>query len=164
MTKFQLIRDLIDDSLWVNGQEIQMENQKLQNQCEKLKALFDKASMKNTFSMDLEYDNEGNAIFTMPYNEKFNHSLGGIHGGVIATILDSVGWFTAATKYDYWIGTTDLHVQFLRPVTGVSLKATGKLVKYGKQLAFTKMEVVDEDGNLIAVASGSFSVTSQPLI
>ncbi len=130
-------------------------------QIEKLKVLFAKAPMKRTFNMSLEYDDKGCAIFTMPFDEKFNHSLGGIHGGVIATLLDNAGWFTAATKYGFWIATVDLHVQMLKPVSGTTLRAKGELVKFGKQIAFTKMQAFDQDNQIIAVASATFLVTSQ---
>lgn len=119
--------------------------------------------MKNTFGMELTYEGES-AVFTMRFDRRFDHSLGSTHGGVIATILDNAGWFTAALHYDNWIATTDLHVQLLRNVSGKSLTAYGELVKAGKQMAFTKMKVLDEDSQLIAVASGSFCVTSQRLI
>ena len=131
-------------------------------QIEKLKSLFDKAPMKRTFNMSLDYDSSGSAIFTMPYDAKFNHSLGGTHGGVIATLLDNAGWFAAAVQYDYWLATVDLHVQLLKHVSGEALKAKGEIIKTGKQLSFTRMEVTDSAGQIIAIASGTFSVTSQP--
>jgi len=135
----------------------------LRKKTEKLKALFNRAPMKQTFNMSLEYDERGCAIFTLPFDEKFNHSMSATHGGVITTLLDNAGWFTAATKYDYWIVTTDLHVQMLRQVSGSTVVARGMLVKTGKQLAFSRMEATDESGQLVAVASGTFAVTSQPL-
>ena len=135
----------------------------IQKRAKTYENLFEQAPMKKTFQMEVSYDENGDATFTMPYQEKFNHGLGSTHGGVLATILDNAGWFTAATRYDYWIVTTDLHIQMLNPVTGSGLKATGKLTKAGKRMAFTTMELWDDNENIIATGTGSFAVMDQKI-
>lgn len=87
-----------------------------------------------------------------------------MHGGAIATLLDNAGWFTAATRYDTWIATTDLHVQLLENVQGQALRARGELIRAGKRLATARMEVRLTDGKLVAIGSGTFAVTSVPLL
>ena len=75
--------------------------------------LFSRAPMKKTFGMNLSYNDNESAIFEMPYDQKFNHAFGGIHGGVLATLLDNAGWFSASIYYDTWISTIDLQIQYL---------------------------------------------------
>ena len=125
--------------------------------------LFAKAPMKATFGMTLTYNEMGEAIFQMPYQEKFNHSLGDTHGGVIATLLDNAGWFTVAAHYQKWVVTADLQTRILEPAGRKNLIATGHIIRAGNTLAVAQMEVRLEDGKLIATASGSFMVTSKPV-
>jgi uncharacterized protein (TIGR00369 family) len=127
-----------------------------------MKALFDTAPIKKTYGMELTYDGEGRATFEMPYNPTLDHFMGGIHGGVLATLLDNAGWFTAAVYYDTWIATSDLNVKILRPAAKTSLIAAGRMLRAGKKLAMAEMEIRTEDGTLVAVGSGSFSVTTVP--
>ena len=79
-----------------------------------------------------------------------------VHGGAIASIIDTAGDFAviAATGYD--VPTIDLRVDYLRPVTGGTLTATARAIKAGRSLAVADIEVVDEDGKAVAVGRGVF--------
>ena len=134
----------------------------LKKRQQKLIELFDKAPMKKTFSMELSYNKDGNAVFEMPYNPGFDHALNQVHGGVIATLIDNAGWFTAASKYSTWVGTADMQVRLLEPVEKKKLIATGSMIKEGNKIAMTEMKVKTEDGQIVAVGSGTFVVTSVP--
>tara|TARA_B100000925_G_scaffold151762_2_gene113840 strand:- start:3935 stop:4348 length:414 start_codon:yes stop_codon:yes gene_type:complete len=128
---------------------------------EKAIDLFSRAPMKKTFNMILSYNQEDQAIFTMPFDQKFCHALGSMHGGVLSTLLDNAGWFTAQPYYENWINTIDLQVQLLLPTSNKSLVSKGTLVKKGKAIAFSRMEVFDEDDLLIATATGTFAVSNK---
>jgi uncharacterized protein (TIGR00369 family) len=125
-----------------------------------LVALFGKAPIKKSMGMELSYDEQGCAIFDMPYHPGFDHALNGIHGGVIATLLDNAGWFTAAALYDSWIATAEMQVRYLEPVAKAHLIAQGRIIRAGKRMAMTEMEVRTQDGRRVAVGSGTFVVTS----
>ena len=131
---------------------------------EKMKKLFGKARIKKAFGMNLTFNDQHEAVFEMPFNPEFTHAIGDVHGGVIATLLDNAGWFTAAVHYDSWIATTDLHVRLLEPAKKEDLVATGRLLKKGKHLAMAEMEVRSKLGRLVATGSGTFAVTSVPLV
>ena len=127
---------------------------------EKLIDLFSKAPMKQTFNMALSYkDNE--AHFSMKYDSKFNHSLSGTHGGVVATLLDNAGWFAAALNYDTWIATSNISINYLKQSSKSDLLAVGKTVRSGKKVAYTYMEVKDSAGDLVAYATGSFVASTK---
>lgn len=130
---------------------------------EELMALFHRAPMKHSLGMEFHYDEEGSAIFSMPYNPHFDHALGGIHGGVMATLLDNAGWFTVAQFYDAWIATAELQVRLLKPVAKTDIYSKGRILNLGKRIAMAEMEVRTKDGQLIAVGSGTFAVTSMPM-
>lgn len=124
--------------------------------------LFPTARIKTTTGMDLSYE-EGRAVFHQAHNPNFDHGIGGIHGGLIMTLLDNAAWFTAAPYYDHWIATVELSVRMLESVKEEDLVARGRLVRAGKRLAVAEAEVHTAAGRLIATAAGTFAVTSVPL-
>ena len=125
-----------------------------------LESLFnERAPIARLFGMRLAYEGEV-AVFRMPYNPDLDHALGQTHGGAIATLLDNAGWFTAAPFFDRWIATVELSVRMLEPVARQELTARGRIVRRGKRLTTAEMEVRGEQGQLVAVGSGTFTVTS----
>lgn len=125
--------------------------------------LFAQAPMKKTFGMELSYNENDAAVFTMSFDKNFTHAFGSLHGGVISTLIDNAGWFTASPHYDTWINTIDLQVQFLKPVSNGTITSVGEVVKIGKSFAFTNMQVFDQDDILIAKGAGTFAVSLIPL-
>lgn len=113
--------------------------------------------------MELHYDRDGAAVFDLPYNPGFDHFMGGIHGGVIAILLDNAGWFTAAAHYDHWISTVEFSVRLLSWAQKEDLRSKGRLLRQGSRIAVAEMEVRTGDGRLVATGSGTFIVTDKPL-
>lgn len=114
--------------------------------------------------MTLSYNDRGEAIFEMPYQQKFDHALGETHGGIIATLLDNAGWFTVAAHYKKWVVTVDFQTRILEAAGKNDLVSRGRLVRAGNTLAVAEMEVRTREGKLIAVGSGSFMVTSKAIV
>ncbi|MBI2340033.1 MAG: PaaI family thioesterase [Deltaproteobacteria bacterium] len=125
--------------------------------------LFESAPIKKITGMTLSYNEEGRAVFVMPRNPDFDHALHDTHGGLIATLIDNAGWFTAAAHYEKWVVTTDLNIRLLEAVKQTDLTATGRLLRAGKNFSVAEMEVQSKDGRLVAVGSGSFMVTSKAI-
>ena len=125
--------------------------------------LFSKAPMKKTFNMEFTYNDDDQAVFTMPYDQKFCHALGSLHGGVLSTLLDNAGWFTVQPFYENWVNTIDLQVKLLLPTANKTLTSKGSIIKKGRAIAFSSMEVNDEDGNLIATATATFAVSNKKI-
>ena len=122
--------------------------------------LFNSAPIKQTTGMNLSYDENGSAIFEMPYNPSLNNGLGIIHGGVISILLDNAGWFTVAPHFDKWVATAELQARLLEPVEKIDLYSKGFILRAGKRIVMAQMEVRTKDEKLIAVGSGTFVVTS----
>ena len=135
----------------------------LNDQTERLHALFNRAPVKRTYGMELSFNGNGQAMFDMPYKPDFDHAFGGIHGGVFATLMDYAGWFTVATKYKYWVATVDLQIQLLEPAEKAHLRSIGELVRAGQRLAMARMEVRTDKSALVAVGTATFAVTSLPI-
>jgi uncharacterized protein (TIGR00369 family) len=54
--------------------------------------------------------------------------------------------------------TLDLHVQFLRPAHPGRLTGRGRVVRRGKDIAFLAGELVDEGGQIVAVATATAQI------
>jgi uncharacterized protein (TIGR00369 family) len=118
------------------------------------------APISATVGMTLSYNDDGQAIVDLPYNPGLDHALGGIHGGVYATMLDTAGWFTCAAAHDVdcWLATAEMSIHFLLPAEQTSLRAVGRLIKSGKRQDVAEMYLYDGQGQLVGHATGTFVV------
>lgn len=102
-----------------------------------------------------------------------NFIRGSLHGGVISTTLDFMGGLVAflgvlqtlegqppaamAARFAR-IGTIDLRIDYLRPGIGRHFDATGYVLRAGKKVAVTRMELHNEQRQLIAVGTGAYMI------
>lgn len=95
----------------------------------------------------------------LPWDERNTQPAGIIHGGAIATIIDTVVVPAIGTGYpaDAVWSTIELHVQYHKALTGDAW-GEGWIVKRGRSVVFTRAEVVDGDGNLIASGTATYAV------
>ena len=111
---------------------------------------------------DIAIVEEGHIAFTMRAEEWMANPMGVIHGGMTATILDTVATLSVQSKLPptKFCTTVDLHVQFVRFVSPDSriIKAHGYAVHVGRTIGTARGEAYDEDGRLIATATGTFSI------
>jgi uncharacterized protein (TIGR00369 family) len=92
--------------------------------------------------------------------ETFHYNpLGGVHGGMISTLLDTAAGCSVHSTLAVGEGYTslDLSVKFLRPVTVDSgqLTCAGKVVSRGRRTALAEAQLFDEDERLLAHATSS---------
>ena len=102
-----------------------------------------------------------------------NMAHGILHGGVTSSILDVVGGIAVTSgmlnnldsddindmfKRISKLGTIDMRVDFLKPGWGETFTASSELVRLGKRVAVTRMQVHNQDEVLIAMATASYSV------
>jgi acyl-CoA thioesterase len=121
-----------------------------------------RAPIARYFGMRLSFNADGAAQVELPYNPNLDHSLGGIHGGVYATMLDVAGWFTAALlrKPSTWLATSELSIRYLEPVHESTLRAVGTIIKHGKRQDVVEMKLFDQEDQLVGYATGTFVVLS----
>ena len=92
--------------------------------------------------------------------DTFLNPVGVIQGGFLAAMLDeTLGPALIATLGpDQFAPTADLHIQFLRPAKPGRLIGRGRVVRKGKDLAFMSGELVDESGEVVAVATATATI------
>ncbi|WP_039944534.1 PaaI family thioesterase [Thermicanus aegyptius] len=96
---------------------------------------------------------------TMSATDLMRNSFGAIHGGVISTLIDSAMCNAAAGADE--LGkqlavTVEMKINFLRPAFGNEYTADALVVSRGNRLIYTECKVVDENGELVATASGTY--------
>jgi uncharacterized protein (TIGR00369 family) len=100
---------------------------------------------------------DGRVAMSFEPAEYHYNPLGGVHGGVLTTILDTVMACAVHTKLaageEYT--TLDLHVNFVRGVTVKTgrVRAIGEVIHLGRRVATAKGELIDLEGRLYAHAT-----------
>jgi uncharacterized protein (TIGR00369 family) len=101
----------------------------------------------------------GSVTVTLRPQEFHYNPLGGVHGGVIATLLDTAAACSVHSTLPAGVGYTsmDLTTKFLRPVTIESglLTCTGSVLSQGRRTALAQAQLTDEQGRLLAHATSS---------
>ncbi len=102
-----------------------------------------------------------------------NFVNGILHGGVISSVLDATGGVMVSVgvlkrmggfpieeiqKSLTRIGTIDLRVDYLRPGYGKYFFSTGSIMRTGRKVAVTRMELHNDRDLLIAVGTGTYIV------
>jgi len=99
---------------------------------------------------------EGRAVLVLAPRAELLNRRGVVHGGVLATLLDSA--MARAARASAGVvelgGTTDLHIQYMRPAIG-TLRAHALVEHAANTLAFCRGEVRNEAGELVAAGSAS---------
>jgi len=81
------------------------------------------------------------------------------HGGVIATVMDSVGGVIGAmhfTSLQDKISTIDLRVDYLRGAEPEAIMVEGKIVRFGNRILVARMKAFQND-LLIAEGNGVYN-------
>lgn len=81
------------------------------------------------------------------------------HGGVIATVMDSVGGVIGATHFtslDDKIATIDLRIDYLRGAEPEAIMVEGKIIRFGNRIIVARMKAFQND-KLIAEGKGVYN-------
>lgn len=133
------------------------------HQLEQLADVYHRSRIGRTTGMRIRFDERARATVTWQHVRDYDHALDMVHGGLLATMLDNAGWFTAAAHHGEWVVTSDLHLRLLRGTTDSDLHATGEIVRAGRRLTVASMELCTADGDPVATATGAFCPTGKPL-
>lgn len=83
--------------------------------------------------------------------------MGQIQGGYVCAMLDEAmsvaGMITSGMTHV--VPTLEMKTSFLRPALPGSLRAVGRVVKWGRTVCFTEGELYDDEGRLLAKATGT---------
>jgi uncharacterized protein (TIGR00369 family) len=107
---------------------------------------------------------DGAATLELDIREELQQQNGYLHGGVLAYAADNALTFAAGTVLGPALLTAGFTIDYLRPATGVTLRADAVVVRAGRSGATCRCDLytVDGDGEavLCAAAQGSARLAS----
>jgi len=88
--------------------------------------------------------------------------FGIIHGGVMATLIDTATFWAAFMRLpdDSGLVNVDLKLNYLKAVTRGRLRAEGRCLRAGRQISYTMASVLNEADEL--VAHGTSTMMAMP--
>lgn len=90
---------------------------------------------------------------SLPFKPELRTAGDVVHGGVIATLIDSAGVVAAWSDADHSVtrgATADLSVSYLSAAHAVDLVAEARVMRRGRSLVFIEVDVTASTGERIA--------------
>jgi uncharacterized protein (TIGR00369 family) len=100
------------------------------------------------------------ARMRLPFRPELNQPAGVVHGGAVATLIDTVVVPAVGSAYPERriMLTVDMHVQYLDAIRGEDAVAEGWIEKRGRSLVFCRAEVRGASGVLAATGTLVYKV------
>ena len=102
---------------------------------------------------------EGLARLEMPVRREHQNTVGYLHGGVIASLLDIVGAVSGSygISEEYVSVTINLNCSFMSPHRSSAVIAEAEIIRSTSSLFFTQAKLFDpENSRLCATATGTY--------
>ena len=100
---------------------------------------------------------DGRATIRLPFRNPLGNSRGQVHGGAVATLVDAA--MSQAVRSTLELGgavaTISMTVNYLAPARG-ELICQASMVRGGRNVVFAEAEVIDESGEPVCRASGTY--------
>lgn len=108
--------------------------------------------------IELEKVVPGEATLTLAIRPELSQNHGVVHGGAIASLIDTATAFAILTlvEPEERVTTVDLTISYLRPGLEGQMRATARVLRHGRRLLTTSAEVTDEAGTLLATALSTY--------
>lgn len=89
-----------------------------------------------------------------PLRDELLNNTGVLHGGVTAAIADEAAWHALIHHHreERPMTTTELKVNYLRPIAGKKVIARAYILRAGKTLGVTRVDLFDAQRRLAGVA------------
>ncbi|QTA89815.1 PaaI family thioesterase [Desulfonema magnum] len=127
----------------------------------KLSSLINISPYPSLLSMKLTDIGTGYARIELDIEKKHTQLRGVVHGGVFATLIDTVAFWAAYYEIedpDAWMASVDLKLNYLAPAVSGKLIATGQRIKMGRKLCYADAKVTNAEGKLLAHGSSTLMV------
>ena len=118
-----------------------------------LMALLDRSPYFALLNMHFEEMGEDYCRLTVPYDfTRHGNAFGGAHGGVYASLIDTVAYWALYCGMEETQGYTslDLNVTNLGVIQSGTLIAEGRVIRRGRSICLSEGTVKNEDGKLLA--------------
>jgi len=102
--------------------------------------------------LQLDAVEPGLATMALTIRDELLQNNGVVHGGAIATLIDSAAAFAIIPllRDDETTTTVDLTISYIRPLRSGVAHASARVLREGSRIIVLSAEVLDESGNLAA--------------
>jgi uncharacterized protein (TIGR00369 family) len=80
------------------------------------------------------------------------------HGGVIASVIDTVGDHVVAMLVGRPLPTINFRTDYLKPAAGAALRFRATARRVGRSVAVADVDVTNEAGDLVAIGRATYAV------
>lgn len=104
---------------------------------------------------------DGYCRMRLPWRFELTQPAGVVHGGVVASLIDSVVVPAIGAGYDEPVrfATVDLHVQYQGAVLQTDMVAEGWVTRRGRSVVFCEAEVTTSSGDVVARGMMTYKVS-----
>ncbi|MBC64805.1 MAG: hypothetical protein CMB15_04160 [Euryarchaeota archaeon] len=110
-----------------------------------------------TLNMKILRLDKGECEAFIPRDTMWDGIFETFHGGILATIADSITCWSILTKIgsDRKVATTDFNIRFLRPCK-TDVRCVAKVIKAGRTLSLAEAEIFDMEGKIVAISQVNY--------
>jgi uncharacterized protein (TIGR00369 family) len=108
--------------------------------------------------IEVESVGPGTSTLLLPVREELSRNDGIIHGGAVASVIDSAFAFAIipVLAENERTVTVDLTIHYMRPLSGGVCKTIASVVRAGRRVITVSAELFDENEKLAATALSTY--------
>jgi uncharacterized protein (TIGR00369 family) len=125
-----------------------------ENRLSRIQETFSRVAYAHFLGLKLGEVKTGEATIHLEVRDELKQNQGVVHGGVVASIIDTASAFAVATRLEPGerVTTTDLTIHYLRPITEGELTARARIIRAGRRLFVVSVDVCSDKQVLLATA------------
>ncbi len=109
---------------------------------------------ENSLGLRVVRKHKDGVTIHFPLRSEFLNGNGVLHGGITASIADEAAWHALVHAHagHREMTTTELKVNYLRPIAGKKVIVRVYVLRAGKTLSVTRVDIFDAERRLSAIA------------
>ena len=125
---------------------------------QRIREAFERVPFAHLLGIELGEIRRGAATLYLEVRDELRQNNGVVHGGVIASLMDTAAAFALLTllEANQTSTTVDLTVHYMRPLLRGRATAEARVLRAGRRIITISIDVLDETKTLAATALTSF--------
>lgn len=126
-----------------------------------LRALGNSAPVARLIGMDICVLTPGRAEVILPFHAGILQAHGRVHGGLFGLLVDTAGYFAAASLQASEGVTIEYKLNLLEAVTDQGLRAVARVIRSGRSISLCDVDVYRDDGTLVGKGLATYRFFSK---
>jgi len=125
---------------------------------EEFQSLLDEVELHRVVGLAVEsWDDDSITFSFAPPAGVRDPRTGGVHGGALATAIDTAAGFAATLAWGFDIATIDLRLDYIRPALDPEFRAVGRSIRSGSRFGWAEATITTLEGRAVALGRGIFT-------